>query len=330
MPKTSLKSIGKKIVKAKTILIASHINTDFDALGSSVGLYLILKKLGKKVSIVSSFEEYPWDFFKNLINNQLYQNYDLAILLDYGQFYRLDKKALKILKDKNIFLITIDHHFLQTQKGDLLLIDTTKSSTSEIIYDLAKSMNWLITKEASLALLTGIYYDTGGFIYERVNKNLFEKVGDLLIEPGMLSKIKSFENNWQNLEQLKLFAKYLKKYLKLVKIDKKLSFAYCVIKEEPHGINEKLLLFMHSKLSDFLLEIKDVQISLVLRKLDSQKWKGSLRGLSYLNGVDLNKIASYFNGGGHYNASGFESDLESATIIKKIKKLIKDNKLDYD
>ena len=47
MPKTSLKSIGKEITKAKTILIASHINPDFDAVGSSVGLYLILKKLNK-------------------------------------------------------------------------------------------------------------------------------------------------------------------------------------------------------------------------------------------------------------------------------------------
>ena len=55
MPKISLKSIGKKINKSKNVLIASHINPDFDAVGSSVGLYLILKKLGKKVSIASSF-----------------------------------------------------------------------------------------------------------------------------------------------------------------------------------------------------------------------------------------------------------------------------------
>jgi phosphoesterase RecJ-like protein len=326
MPKTSLKSIGKEITKAKTILIASHINPDFDATGSSVGLYLILKKLGKNVSIASSFDGYSWDFFKELITDKQYRNYDLAILLDYGQFYRLDKKALKILKDQNIFLITLDHHFLQTQKGDLLLIDTSKSSTSEMVYDLAKAMNWQITKEAALALLTGIYYDTGGFTYERVNKNLFKKVGDLLRDPGMLSKIKSFENNWQNLEQLKLFAKYLK----LAKIDKQLSLVYCVIKEEPQGINEKLLSFMHSKLSDSLLEIKDIKISLVLRKLDWKKWKGSLRGASYLNKIDLNKIASYFNGGGHFNASGFESDLNSATIIKKIKELIKEEKPLYD
>ena len=321
MPKTSLKSIGKKITKAKTILIASHINPDFDAVGSSVGLYLILKKLGKKVSIASSFEGYSWNFFKGLVTDQQFQNYDLAILLDYGQFYRLDKKALKILKDKNIFLITIDHHFLQTQKGNLLLIDTLKTSTSEMIYDLAKAINWQITKEASLALLTGIYYDTGGFVYERVTKDLFKKVGDLLKEPAMLSKIKSFESNWQNLNELKLFAKYLG----LAKIDEKFSLAYCIIKEEPQGANEKLLSFMHSKLSDSLLEIKDIQISLVLRRLDPKKWKGSLRGASYLNKVDLNKIASYFNGGGHFNASGFESDLKSATIIKKIKKLIKEN-----
>jgi len=158
-----------------------------------------------------------------------------------------------------------------------MLIDTNNLQLQKLIYDLAKAMNWQITKEAALALLTGIYYDTGGFTYERVNKNLFKKVGDLFREPGMLSKIKSFENNWQNLEQLKLFTKYLK----LAKIDKQLSLVYCVIKEEPQGINEKLLSFMHSKLSDSLLEIKDIQISLVLRKLDSKKWKGSLRGASF-------------------------------------------------
>jgi len=57
-----------------------------------------------------------------------------------------------------------------------------------------------------------------------------------------------------------------------------------------------------------------------------RKFKGRI----FLNKIDLNKIASYFNGGGHFNASGFESDLNSVTIIKKIKELIRKEKSFYD
>jgi len=41
----------KAIARAQTVVIASHIDPDGDALGSSLALALLLRKLGKKVVV---------------------------------------------------------------------------------------------------------------------------------------------------------------------------------------------------------------------------------------------------------------------------------------
>ena len=43
------KELTKKIKSAKTVFIMAHKDLDLDALGSSIGLYIILEKLNNQV-----------------------------------------------------------------------------------------------------------------------------------------------------------------------------------------------------------------------------------------------------------------------------------------
>ncbi|XPV54812.1 MAG: DHH family phosphoesterase [Halarcobacter ebronensis] len=56
--------------------------------------------------------------------------------------------------------INIDHHQSNDDFGEINIVDPTKSSTAEIIYDFFKYNGLYITKHTATALYTGIYDDS--------------------------------------------------------------------------------------------------------------------------------------------------------------------------
>ena len=54
----SRKKLNKAIKNAKNIFLMAHKNLDLDALGSSIGMYMILKKRKKKAYIIIDDKEH--------------------------------------------------------------------------------------------------------------------------------------------------------------------------------------------------------------------------------------------------------------------------------
>ena len=71
-------------------------------------------------------------------------------------------------------------------------------------------------------------------------------------------------------------------------------------------------------ISEYLFTIKENEITLFLREEIDGQIKGSFRSEK----VDVNNIASHFNGGGHKNAAGFKTSLKLDEIINKVKELL--------
>ena len=63
-------------------------------------------------------------------------------------------------------LIKIDHHPAVDQYGDINLVNTNASSTSEIIYDIISHFNdeAIVNKDIASVLYLGIVGDTGRFL----------------------------------------------------------------------------------------------------------------------------------------------------------------------
>ena len=109
----------EKIIKllndAKNISIYSHINTDCDAMGSSLALKLALEQLGKNVDVYSN-SDFPSNFkfyseFMDGVNKKNCEKYDLAVCLDTPNENRLGKYKFSYRKGvKNV--VVIDHHYL--------------------------------------------------------------------------------------------------------------------------------------------------------------------------------------------------------------------------
>ncbi len=315
---STVSKIKDRIRKSKRILIAGHQSPDFDSVCACLALYLVLRQQGKAAEIASSFREAEWDFVRaeHQLEFKSSQNYDLALLLDYGSFDRLENMALNYLTKRQPYIITIDHHEQQTQQGDLLWVDTKKSSSCEMVYDLLKSLGWRIDDEVAFLLLLGICYDTNIFININTTIQLLAKARQLFRQPDYLSRIDFLLNRWGDEADLALFGKYLQK----VRVDKDLGLAYLIL-TRTKGIGfDRLSVIMH-RLVQKLFYLAGVKISLVLRQRPQGGYKASLRG-SFDNQVDLNKIAAQFGGGGHLNAAGFKSSQSGAKIVATVEQLI--------
>lgn len=72
------------IKKASKIAILTHVNPDGDAIGSSLGMYLALKSIGKQVDIIIPEYSKIYNFLPavNEIKKQSDATYDLVLGLD--------------------------------------------------------------------------------------------------------------------------------------------------------------------------------------------------------------------------------------------------------
>ena len=114
---TSSNKIQELFKSAQTILIASHIRPDGDAIGSILGMGLALRELGKTVSIVlsdgvpSNFNYLPGR--KTIVRSvNAKTNFDLTISLDASDPDRLGSA----MGGREIDL-QIDHHITNVNFG---------------------------------------------------------------------------------------------------------------------------------------------------------------------------------------------------------------------
>ena len=176
MSSTHLHEILKAIQKADTILVATHVFPDADALGSQLGLSNILEGMGKKVL---RYSEEPVSYLYNFLpeSEKLIcklpdlSQFDCAIILDCGDCFRLGKALDALLTIHP--MIVIDHHAGHQDFGDLRWVQSGRASTGDMIYELAKALIAEISLEAAYCLYAAIVADTGSFKYSSTTATTF-------------------------------------------------------------------------------------------------------------------------------------------------------------
>jgi len=155
-------------------LIVGHGHPDGDCLGSCLGLYDILLKMGKQPRF---FTPGPLqDFFSFLphISHTITQHpaldpAEIIIYVDCGDMERVDE----VFKPEG-FIINIDHHLSNAMYGTLNWVDIEACAAGELIYRLAHALNVDISPEAATCLFTAIMADTGGFRFSNTDQVTFD------------------------------------------------------------------------------------------------------------------------------------------------------------
>lgn len=284
--------LNNKLQGITHVALIVHKAPDGDAYGSLEGMKQLLQSNypGLQVTLVVPAEKQvdthaSW-ILSWATSTTVPGEAELVLFMDASP---LSRTALAPSEYPDQPVITIDHH--EPQEDSLPgYRDTWAASTTTIITDIARQLDWQITPEAATALLLGVYTDTGGFIHRNTNQKAFETAGFLLSQ-GANQKLIANEAFWNHTIQ------YLHDLGKgLLSIVKKWNIACLFFPETENNGHLK------SNIIGYLSGLKDVDVACVLM----QKWdevKGSFRTRG--EKIDVNILAQKFWGGWHKKASGF-------------------------
>ncbi|MFD1429182.1 DHH family phosphoesterase [Lacticaseibacillus mingshuiensis] len=162
-----------------TIIIHRHVNPDPDAFGSQLGLAEILREAypTKHIFAVGEPEaRLAWIGVPDQIDDAVYDG-ALVIVIDTANTERIADSRY----DQGALLIKIDHHPNREPFGDLQLVNTHASSSSEIVADLVRATPDLNLSQASAAkLYAGIIGDTGRFLFDLTTPHTHEVAAELM------------------------------------------------------------------------------------------------------------------------------------------------------
>ena len=317
---------GKLIDNSKKILLTSHISPDGDAIGSTLGFYHMLTKLGKNVTVMVP-NRYP-AFFKwmpgiekvvimeenKAESVKIFKESDLIFCIDYNSLDRVNgmKPLIETSKSK---IIVIDHHLNPNIKADVCISHPEISSSSELVFRFLCRWGYYpeITLEAAQCIYTGMMTDTGGFTYNSNDPEIYTII-KLLLEKGV-DKDDIYR---------KVFNTYSENRLRLL--------GYCLNKMEIlNDCNTAIITLTLDEQKQFNyaigdtegfvnmpLQIENINKSVFLRE-DKDKIKLSFRSQG---DVPVNVLAEKFGGGGHKNAAGGESYSSLENTIVKLKEIL--------
>lgn len=295
----SVKKVISALNKYKSFFITSHIGLEGDAIGSELALALLLKQKGKRVVVVN--EDSIPNNYAFLNNRSLIKSLSAKIkppeavfIVDCSDFNRCGK-VVKIIP-KGAPIIVIDHHISNTQFGDINWVNPRSSSTGEMIYELYKAMKAPFNRMSAICLYTAIMTDTGSFRYSTTSDKTHQAVAELLKFDIFADKV------YQDVYQSNTYADVLllKEALDTLSIDKNGRIAWFKInKDAPES---DTLADQTDNILDFARRIRGIEVCFLLKK--SKDKKGVRVNLRSKGKIDVSKVAHYFGGGGHKNASG--------------------------
>jgi len=285
-------SLKELLDRHEKVTILSHIDPDADAIGTSLGIYAILKGCGKRVEVVNISTDLPHylDFLPGFQKIKHAMGYDdsLVIACDCGSIDRLGFD----LEGREI--VNIDHHATNTRYGTLNFVNATDVASSQTAYG-AFSGEFAVSKDAATCFYTALLSDTRHFTTNNVTRDSFSFAMELLglgvdhsgvvYNLTMRSSLASVRLLGRALGTLRL---HRSATVASIIMDREMFEETGALMSDTNGI----VAHAHS------LANVDVAIALIER---ADGIKVSLRS----SFTDVAQVARSFGGGGHTNAAGF-------------------------
>ncbi|MGZ3839746.1 MAG: DHH family phosphoesterase [Flavisolibacter sp.] len=327
-----IQEIYGQLPERKKIVITMHQKPDADAMGSALALYFFLKQFDHEITVISPTNWARWLNWMEGISevmdyelnkkaaDEILDRADWLFCLDHNHFNRAKSMAPK-LASIDCTKILIDHH----QEPDTAAFhfgvsNTGKSSTCEMIYDFIVNAGHRekISQVIAECLYAGVVADTGSFRFSSTTANVHHMVAALK-EHG-LQHVKVHEALYDNFleNRLRFLGHVLSNRMEvfyelntaLIYISKLELLKYEIKTGDTEG------------LVNYPLSIQGIKlVGCVIDRDEERKWSFRSKG-----NFDCNSFArKYFNGGGHFNASGGNDSANLQETVLKFKQAIREN-----
>jgi phosphoesterase RecJ-like protein len=306
---TANQKIQHIIDEVITVVIIQADNPDADSLGSALALEQILGAMGKQPYLYCGVEipgylRYlsGWD----RVSSELPKQFDASIIVDASTTTLLEKlqqsgqQAWVAAKP----CIVLDHHATVDHLIPYATVNVTdgeRSSTGELIYVIAKELQWPLGVTAQTHIMTAILGDTQGLSNQLAKAQTYKIMGEMIAAGVDRATLEEARRAYSKMPAV--IYKYKARLIDHSEITDDGS-VICVTVPQIE-INQYSPLYNPGPLiQGDMLQVEGVRVAIVFKSYDDGKVTAAIRcnpgaGIGAL-------LASHFGGGGHDYASGFK------------------------
>ncbi|GGG87123.1 exopolyphosphatase [Parapedobacter pyrenivorans] len=329
----TLEALKEELTKPKHIVVTTHHKPDGDALGSSLAIYHWLQAKGHTVQVIvpSDFPTFlDWMpgrkdvaiYTQNKTGNDLLiASADFIFCLDFNGLPRIHAMEESV-KNAAAIKIMIDHHLDPEGFDDYRHWDSQAAASAQLVYDFIVNVmddHQAITPEIATCLYTGLMTDTGSFRFQTTTPLVHLITADL---------VNLGAKNWEIHEHV--YNSYTENRLKFL--------GFCLLNrlEVLHEYHTAFFSISRQDLNRFQITTGDTEglvnyalaingMKLAALIIDrTEQVKLSLRSVG---DFPCNEVCKkHFNGGGHRNAAGGNSNESLSNVVQQFKSLLPEYK----
>ncbi|MEH6407976.1 MAG: bifunctional oligoribonuclease/PAP phosphatase NrnA [Leeuwenhoekiella sp.] len=329
MKKEAISKLKALLAHPKKIVIVPHKNPDGDAMGSTLALYIYLKKKGHDAVVVSP-NDYP-KFLKWLPCDDTVVKFDkqndqaIKLIEEAEIIFTLDFNALSRTGDMSVPLeaakadfVMIDHHQQPDDYAVVMYSDVNVCATSQMIYHTLEMLDdtEALDKDMATCLYTGIMTDTGSFRFRSTTAETHRVIANLIENGADNAYIHEQIYDASSFNRMQLLGKALSNLKELPEY----NTAFITLSQE------ELDNFNYQKgdtegFVNYGLAIEGVKFAIIF--IESKK-EGIIKiSLRSKGDFSVNEMArTHFSGGGHINAAGGKSDSSLAETVEYFKNIL--------
>ena len=186
MKRENYAAAKKLVAGANRILVSGHLSPDGDSLGSMIALARLLRNAGHEAFATADLNALGKLGFLEGVEGLIpvrklkkQRKFDLFIAVDCASFERMPPEVRPVAE--KLPKICIDHHVTNDGSfADVSIVDSSVSSTGELVWQVAKWNEWKLDRPIAEALWVAIVTDSGRFAYDSTKPRTMRAAGDLL------------------------------------------------------------------------------------------------------------------------------------------------------
>lgn len=297
-PALASRAVAERMFAGSRFLITAHRNPDGDALGSSLALQGILRVMGKEATVVVR------DSFHRALRNipgaeevivsdtlpaDYPGRYDAIFTMECPEH---ERTGFPVLPGP---VVNIDHHLGNTMYGEVNYLDVDAPSVGEMVLQVNKHVGVPLDERIATAMYVSLATDTGFFRYTNTTLRAFEAAEQMVRAGANPGEISLWINETANLASIRLLGLCLNTLqihaggkVATLELPKRFFTEAGAEPEDSEGI------------VNYGRTIDGVLVAAMLKEADG----GTRVSMRAKPGVDTQKVAASFGGGGHKAASG--------------------------
>ena len=291
-----LSQVVELIESRRSFAITSHVRPDGDSLGSSLGLYWLLRALEKDVEVIMrdpvphAYQQLPGS--KSVrVTPSVDRPYHALFVIECSDITRPG-----LIDLEKQLVVNIDHHATTALFGSINWIDSTASACGEMIYNLCKATGVRVTKEIAECVYTALITDTGSFHYSNTTERTFKVASELVrtgVKPAKTAEAVFASYPWSRIQLMGQVLSTAKRDATGKVASMRLSLE---MQRRSDASDEDADGFVN-----YPLTVGEVEAVALLKECAPSTFRTSLRSKGDVN---VARVAEKFGGGGHRNAAG--------------------------